>query len=153
MNSHLKTFFTYITVFVLVISCKTHKSTTSATPTENFTTEFEQTVLKHKPDEILKFMTNDYVKEQHDEFLQGRTKQFLNEFFCGNTDTKPSKFKCVDDITQIKEIVRVSITPTNYGHEYVFKIKINNEWIRVNCSISNSPSKHNPKMGLVGASG
>lgn len=153
MKSIAKSVYLCFTILALLSACKSQKSAKTETPVEGFATEFEQSVLTHKPEEILKFMTNVYVKEQHDEFLEGRTKQFLNEFFCGKTEENPSKFKCVNDISQIKEIVRVSITPTAYGLQYVFKIKYNNEWIRVEHTISKSPSKHNPQMGLVGASG
>ena len=120
MKSIAKSVYICLTLLALLSTCKSQKSAKTESSVESFTTEFEQSVLTHKPEEILKFMTNSYVKEQHDEFLEGRTKQFLNEFFCGKTEENPSKFKCVNDISQIKEIVRVSLTPTSYGLQYVF---------------------------------
>ena len=48
-----------------------------------FLAGFEKAAEKHKYKKVLAYMDHDHRVEQHDRFLQGRTKQFIDEFFCG----------------------------------------------------------------------
>jgi len=47
-----------------------------------FLRQVESAVKVHDADQLMKFMEPSYKRTQHDEFLEGRTVQFLNEFFC-----------------------------------------------------------------------
>lgn len=147
----LNYFSALLIILMVQVSCSTRKIT--STPQNDFVKSFEKAVLSHSSEAILNHMTLSYVKEQHNEFLQGRTQQFLNEFFCGNLETNKTKFICVKDYTKIKSIETISITQKQDSYIYKFKILYDNEWIIVEQNISQAPSKINTHLGLVGASG
>ena len=50
----------------------------------------------------LVFFDPDYVAEQHDDFLEGRTKQFLEEFLCGNV--KKGYYDMTPELSRIKSM-------------------------------------------------
>lgn len=140
-------------VFILA-SCATEKSSSTKAQDgtiEQFVSSFEKATLSHDSREIMLFMENGYVKEQHDQFLEGRTEQFLNEFFCG-TNQRSNKFECTG-YKKIDVIERVSIVKKENWYDYTFKIKVGNEWILVVQTIAGKPSKYSKIYGLVGASG
>lgn len=47
-----------------------------------FLRKVELAVRAHDADQLMSYMQPDYKRSQHDEFLEGRTLQFLTEFFC-----------------------------------------------------------------------
>lgn len=47
--------------------------------------ELQKSILSHDQRQLMSFIDPLYIKDQHDEFLEGRTRQFLNELFYGNT--------------------------------------------------------------------
>jgi hypothetical protein len=49
----------------------------------DYTNHFEAAVLQHDQEAIMALLDPDYVKEQHNEFLNGMTEQFLKELFSG----------------------------------------------------------------------
>lgn len=46
-----------------------------------FLRRVESAIILHDADLLMSMMEKDYRRSQHDEFLEGRTMQFLNEFF------------------------------------------------------------------------
>jgi hypothetical protein len=96
-------------------------------------------------------MEKNYLKEQHRQFLKGRTNQFLNEFFCG-TNVSSNKFEC-PEYQKIDAIEKVSIVKKEDWYEYSFKIKVNTKWLLVKQSIVKKSSKYSKEYGLVGAVG
>ena len=50
-----------------------------------FLEQFVAAVNKHSQVEVLQFMDATYLEAQHNQFLEGRTEQFLNEFFSGKS--------------------------------------------------------------------
>ena len=61
---------------------------------ELFIQKFMSAANNRNVDSVMMMMDPAYKMEQHDRFLKGNTKQFLNELFCGNL-TDGSGFKCV----------------------------------------------------------
>src|SRR5687767_11288545 len=49
-----------------------------------FLRKVELAVRAHDADQLMTYMEPGYKRSQHDEFLEGRTLQFLTEFFCAN---------------------------------------------------------------------
>ena len=47
-----------------------------------FLRKVELAVRAHDADQLMMYMEPGYKRSQHDEFLEGRTLQFLTEFFC-----------------------------------------------------------------------
>jgi hypothetical protein len=45
-----------------------------------FLREVESAIKTHDADKLMSYMEPNYKRSQHDEFLEGRTVQFLNEF-------------------------------------------------------------------------
>ncbi|MBK9591175.1 MAG: hypothetical protein IPO32_06630 [Crocinitomicaceae bacterium] len=45
-----------------------------------FLREVESAIKTHDADKLMSYMEHNYKRSQHDEFLAGRTIQFLNEF-------------------------------------------------------------------------
>jgi hypothetical protein len=60
--------------------------------------DFEEAVEDHDWNKVMGLIHPDYVKEQHDEFLDGRTDQFLKEFF----NASRNRIKKVDFIVCYK---------------------------------------------------
>src|SRR6478735_5059835 len=86
-----------ISILFILASCAVEKSS-STKPQDGetidaFVSSFEKATLSHDANQIMLFMENGYVKEQHDQFLEGRTEQFLNEFYCGN-NVSSNTFEC-----------------------------------------------------------
>lgn len=48
-----------------------------------FLANFETATLSHDPVQIMQFMNEDYVIEQHDNFLKKNTTKFFDEFYSG----------------------------------------------------------------------
>lgn len=138
-------------VFFSILGCKSSQNISvkiSNQKLDKFLTGFEKAVLKHNASEIMSFMDESYVKEQHDEFLAGRTDQFLNEFFCGTT-LKTNDFKCLnyDSILNLKLINVVQTDDSNYKVFY----NISNKHITISAAFI--LLNNNNTFGFVGAYG
>lgn len=96
-------------VLLLIGSCKTEQSPQAAiAPTpisnvEDLLSQFEKACQLHDRKSIMQTMDDAYRKEQLDAALNGRTDQFLKEFFCGQAVDR-SGFKCFE----FEEIKKVS---------------------------------------------
>jgi len=85
-------------------------------PETIFLRKVESAVRTHDADLLLTFMLPDYKRTQHDEFLEGRTLQFLSEFFwC------PEKsFDQISDVSLVSYKLQAG-SKTDY--EVVFHLK------------------------------
>jgi hypothetical protein len=100
-------------------------------------------------------MDVDYRTEQHDNFLQGNTRQFINEFFCGTyaIDKKGNtKFNC-PGLESISSVKTIKIIPSENGYKYTFKFKSGGKTYTSQCHISVKIIKNKKQFGLVGAVG
>lgn len=63
---------------------------------------FISTLMQGNQKGALYFFDPDYVEEQHDNFLEGRTKQFIEEFLCGNI--KKGYYDMTPELNRIKSM-------------------------------------------------
>lgn len=69
---------------------------------------FEESSLAHQAEQLKSLMDERYVREQHDQFLQGRTAQFIDEFFCGPQESESGRFTCIP-FRLVRELQLVSL--------------------------------------------
>lgn len=99
--NHLNIKFFLPLLAVAILSCKAKPKTnvendtkalqTPAAPVSNlsgvdlnkFLANFETATLSHDPVQIMQFLNEDYVSEQHDKFLKKNTTLFFDEFYSG----------------------------------------------------------------------
>ncbi|MGE3802480.1 MAG: hypothetical protein AB7H80_15795 [Candidatus Kapaibacterium sp.] len=104
---------------------------------------------------LMKLMDPKYVREQHDQFLEGRTDQFLNEFFSGeNVETGEFVNLQVEDLHRVEEI-----TVTEVEGEGVYEvvailqiksgIQVRSNWRLVVMKLSSNQFR----AGFIGAVG
>ncbi len=119
---------------------------------ELFLKSFENSVQSHQKKQVLEFLDEDYKKSQHDEFLNGNTKQFLNELFCGNLKNNSEEFKCAvfDEITVIKHI---EFKQEDELIHVFFEVKCNDEIILVDLYLKESIKNGKKELGVLGAVG
>ncbi|MBP8753847.1 MAG: hypothetical protein KBH39_06460 [Chitinophagales bacterium] len=124
---------------------------TSQTPVEleKFISKFEKAVTAHKYNKELKLTDADYRAEQHDDFLSGNTKQFIDELFSGyeiQTDTFIN-FKLTDiDALTVQEVFQNS--HTDYTMSWLVSSKKTGS---AKCQLHITKKKN--KWGVVGAVG
>ncbi|GEM_PF-6300758 len=123
--------------------------TKTSSSMHKFLTRFEKTILKHNHNKLMKFMHKNYIQEQHDKFLEGRTEQFINELFCGD-DLKNNKFECIK-LPQIQKITRLRIERSGRLQRIVYRVETQNIQIEVILGIQKQPD--GKKHGLNGAVG
>lgn len=72
---------------------------------KSFLNDFELAVQNHDSKTVMQCMDSDYKTNQHDNFLRGNIRQFLDEFFCGNLAGKEG-FECIpfNDITRLERL-------------------------------------------------
>jgi len=116
-----------------------------------FLSSFEQSVTSHNQNKVLSYMDNAYKKEQHDEMLEGRTEQFLNEFFSG-TNVDGSGFVLVK-FSLIRGIYFTSIQQTETGYTVYYTVKTKDVTVDCNWEISVTKTEDGTVFGLVGAFG
>ena len=63
---------------------------------------FISTLMEGNVKGTLGFFDPDYVAEQHDSFLEGRTEQFVAEFLCGNV--KKGFYDMTPELNRIKSM-------------------------------------------------
>lgn len=119
---------------------------------DRFLESFESAVESHDSDQIMSHMDPDYVKEQHDNFLGGRTDQFINEFFGGyKKNTKEFKTVPYREIKKLKLLNLVHDGDNFYTVSYLVKakgLKVTCEW-----SVKIRFNGGNTAFGMVGAVG
>lgn len=71
-----------IALFSAAICCNAQKYSTATV--KNITNSFIATLMSGDLQGTLEFFDPNYVAEQHDSFLEGRTEQFIAEFLAGS---------------------------------------------------------------------
>ncbi len=101
---------------------------------------------------LMEYMDSDYVKEQHDENLNGDDLQFVNEIFCGN-DINDNSFHCINqnEITSFDIKLVEQIEDTKYKILIYVGDAVNT--VASKLLISKKIVNGQPKFGLVGAVG
>lgn len=119
-----------------------------------FLDEFEQAVLSHDKGRMLELMDKRYRAEQHDDFLEGQTDQFLNEFFDGKT---PDGRWGHITFSNISRIERLSLEPAERGHSsglpafvVSYRVEADGVVVIVSWNVTESPWD---RYGLYGAVG
>ena len=70
---------------------------------KGITNAFISTLMQRESlESTLQFFDPDYVEEQHDNFLEGRTEQFVAEFLCGNV--KKGYYDMTPQLSRIKSM-------------------------------------------------
>lgn len=89
-----------------------------------FCNDFSSVIASGDLNKAMNFLDKDYVKTQHDEFLEGRTDQFFSELLAG--EDKNGDFT-VPSIKEIKSIKtgKISLSEDN-GAEITFIIILKN---------------------------
>ncbi|MBK8807829.1 MAG: hypothetical protein IPO21_14745 [Bacteroidales bacterium] len=147
-------------LFILsVLGCSSTKNSTTVKQDSDVTSEvkiylaeFEKAVVSHDATKIMQLMDKNYVKEQHDDFLKGRTTQFLNEFFCGNI-VNSNSFKCIkyDEIEGLQE---TNLVKENDYYKVTCEVYSKKIRIKTNCWVIKVTTINGKRVyGLVGASG
>jgi len=116
-----------------------------------FLNSFEQSVTLHDSNKLLSYMDKAYKKEQHDEMLEGRTEQFLNEFFSG-TNVDGSGFVLVK-FSLIRGIYFTSIQQNETGYSVYYTVKTKDVTVDCNWEISVTKTEDGTVYGFVGAVG
>lgn len=79
---------------------------------KNITESFISTLMRGDLDGTLAFFDPSYVAEQHDQFLEGRTEQFVEEFLSGTV-----KKGCYDITPQLSRIKSMKVKKACYNPE------------------------------------
>lgn len=107
---------------------------------DKFLFSFEKAVLAHDKQGCMSFMSPRYVHEQHDQFLEGRTDQFLREFFSGTVEAgiqvegeeKVNNYRSIN-FNEIKNIELILITSNDALKEVVYRITTNKDMV-ISCT-------------------
>ncbi|NOZ34414.1 MAG: hypothetical protein GXO80_03840 [Chlorobi bacterium] len=116
-----------------------------------FLNSFEQSVASHNVDKLMLLMDKNYKKEQHDDMLEGKTAQFINEFF-GGTDVNGSGYKN-PKFKNITSIHFTSIQEIENGYTVYYFITTKEYRIDCRWDISVNKTKNGTIYGLIGAVG
>jgi len=109
-----------------------------------FLRKVESAVRVHDADLLLSFMLPEYKRTQHDEFLEGRTLQFLSEFFwCPE--------KLFDQITGVTLISYKLQTGSKSDYDVVFHLKHTNT--ECDCSFGMRKDLNTNVFSIYGAVG
>ncbi len=101
---------------------------------------------------LMEYMDSDYIKEQHDIFLNGDDLQFVNKIFCGD-DINDNSFHCINqnEITSFEIKLVEQIDDTKYKILIYVGDAVNT--VASKLLISKKMVNGQPKFGLVGAVG
>ena len=87
--------------------------------------KFIECIMSGKLKKSLAYFAPEYVKKQHDGFLNGRTNQFLREFLAGMSITE-NMYIVPENLTDI-EVIKIKetrITPDINEANAIFEIKL-----------------------------
>lgn len=121
------------------------------TDLESFLKGFEAAVMSKDPGRILPYMDKDYLREQHDSLLQGRTYQFLNEFFSGNSIEKQTFIKA--DYKKISLLTRNEMNYNSGYYSISYSVTFDNNSIKCTWIIMTKFDNGKSVYGLYGAVG
>ncbi len=148
----------FFAVIFLIFSCSTTYKTGSEgekykipKDLSSFLHSFEKSVTLNDSAEILSHIDKNYIKEQLENMLEGRTEQFLNEFFSGN-NVDGSGFVSVKYNT-IKGIYFSSLQKNESGYTVYYIIETKDAKVECTWEISEIKTTHGTIYGLIGAVG
>ncbi len=116
-----------------------------------FLASFEKSVTLHDENKVLSHMDKGYKKEQHNDMLEGRTEQFLNEFFSG-TNVDGNGFVSIK-FKSIIGIYFVSIQQNDNSYTVYYTLKTKTASVDCNWEISVTKTDAGTVYGLIGAVG
>lgn len=124
---------------------------------QKFVNDFMDAVMHHQSRKVLKFIDNDYKKEQLQEILNGNKKKFLNEMFSGD-DQEYRHFVTVE-FKNIQEIlilrIEESSTPGEYNYWFTVEAELEGEYRYISCILLLKEKNKGKKTlyGFIGALG
>ncbi len=89
-----------------------------------FCNDFSSVIASGDLNKAMNFLDKDYVKTQHDEFLEGRTDQFFSELLAGEDKKGDFTTPSIKEIKSIKT-GKISLSEDN-GAEITFIIVLKN---------------------------
>jgi len=118
---------------------------------QNYLRTLEQTIAKHDVAAMMELMDRDYVKGQHDKNLEGRTKQFIDELFCGN-ETQNDQYMCIP-FTDVNKANYTAIVDLEDGYSVFYEISSANKTISLDWWITAKIYDGKIVYGIYGALG
>lgn len=109
----------------------------------------------HDASAMLMLMDPQYRKEQHDGMLEGRTEQFINEFFCGNiikSKDSQSNFGC-PGFNKISKVKIKHVFPHEHGYQFQMEFRAGKTVYTSTYFVRIRNTKQGVGYGLVGAVG
>jgi hypothetical protein len=92
----------FFVAMMLVASVSVNAQEYKKSTVKGIANGFISTLMQGNLKGTLYFFDPDYVAEQHDDFLQGRTEQFVAEFLCGNV--KKGFYDMTPELNRIKSM-------------------------------------------------
>ena len=92
----------FFVVVMLMASVSVNAQEYKKSAVKGITNAFISTLMQGELKGTLQFFDPDYVAEQHDSFLEGRTEQFVAEFLCGNV--KKGFYDMTPQLNRIKSM-------------------------------------------------
>jgi len=92
----------FFVVLMLMASVSVNAQEYKKSTVKGITNAFISTLMQGELKGTLQFFDPDYVAEQHDSFLEGRTEQFVAEFLCGNV--KKGFYDMTPQLNRIKSM-------------------------------------------------
>lgn len=92
----------FFVVVMLMASVSVNAQEYKKSTVKGITNAFISTLMPGELKGTLQFFDPDYVAEQHDSFLEGRTEQFVAEFLCGNV--KKGFYDMTPQLNRIKSM-------------------------------------------------
>lgn len=145
--------FIYLLIFVTLAFNPSVLAQEVPTDLKEFLDKFASAVTSHNAEEVMNLMDPDYRKEQHDAFLKGNTKQFLDEFFCGYDPADGETYECI----KFNEVIKLELTthiPDVELYIVIFHVTDSDSTVEVTWMVSAKPGddgKNN--FGMIGTYG
>jgi len=120
-----------------------------------FADRFSKAANSHDESAMLMLMDPQYRKEQHDGMLEGRTEQFINEFFCGNvikSKDNQSNFGC-PGFKNISKVKIKQVFSHEFGYQFQIEFKAGKTVYTSTYLVKVRNTKQGVGYGLVGAVG
>lgn len=111
----MRKFLIIIALLSATICCNAQKYTTATV--KNITNSFIATLLSGDLQGTLEFFDPNYVADQHDNFLEGRTEQFVAEFLAGSY--KKGYYFITPELNRIKSM-KVKKTCCNLEKDEIY---------------------------------
>lgn len=148
----------YITLLTLVLSACSQVQYLKGTKSpdkkamKTFLKELPEVALHQHYTILMNYMDADYVKEQHDDFLNGNDIQFVDEIFCGE-DINDQSYHCIEqkNITFFETKLVEQIEDTKY--KALFIVGDNQHKVACKMLISKKITDGKVVFGIVGAVG